>query len=368
MFEVINEDLKSNARTGILKIVHGKLETPFFMPVATKGAVKYASVDDLKKMDAQCLISNSFVLYLKPGLDVIEKNGGLHKFMKWNKGIFTDSGGFQCSRESFYIKTTNEGAYFKSPFDGKLHVLTPEYSMDIQETLGSDIAMCLDDMPTYSKNKKHVADKTKRTHLWAERCLESHENRKQLLFGIAQGGVFKDIRKKSMKFISNLDFDGIALGGLALGEPLDKMYDMIKTTVPLSPKNKPRYLMGVGSPEDIFKCVSLGIDCFDSTFPTQNARHSTIFTKKGKLRVLKGRYKNDLKSLDEDCNCVVCKKYTRAYIHHLQRMEEPLGKMLTTVHNLSFIINFMKDIRIAIKENRYEKFKKEFLANYKSDK
>jgi queuine tRNA-ribosyltransferase len=288
----------------------------------------------------------------------------LHKFENWNRGIFTDSGGFQCSRESFYIKTTDKGLHLRNPFDGRLHVLTPELSMEIQSTLGSDIAMCLDDMPNYSKDKKYVAEKTKTTHTWAERCLASHANSKQLLFGITQGGIFKDIRKKSMQFISKLDVDGIALGGLAIGEPVNKMYDMIKSTMQYASIQKPRYLMGVGSPEDLFRCISLGIDCFDSTFPTQNARHNTLFTSQGKIKIYKAVYKHDFNPIDEECNCPVCRKYSRAYIHHLQRMEEPLGKMLTTIHNLAFIINFMKDIRTAIKEDRYTKFKNEFLKRF----
>jgi queuine tRNA-ribosyltransferase len=365
MFEIIAEDKKTRARTGLLKTAHGKLETPFFMPVATKGAVKYVSADDLKKIGAFCIISNSFVLYLKPGLDVISHSGGLHKFMKWNRGIFTDSGGFQCCRESFFVKSTAEGLHLKSPFDGRAHLLTPEKSMEIQQTIGSDIAMCLDDMPSFSRDKKYVAEKTKTTHEWAERCLAAHTDKKQLLFGIAQGGVYADLRKKSMKFISSHEFDGIALGGLAIGEPLSNMHDMITATIEIAPRDKPRYLMGVGSPEDIFKCITLGVDCFDSTFPTQNARHNTLFTHKGKIKIFKGRYKHDLKPIDEECDCPVCAKYTRSYIHHLKRMEEPLGMMLATVHNLAFITNFMKDIRTSLKEGRFYKFQKEFLESFK---
>jgi queuine tRNA-ribosyltransferase len=365
MFELIEEDKKTNARLGILKTRRGKIDTPFFMPVATKATVKYISQSDLKSMGAKAVIANAFILFLKPGTDIIKKAGGIHKFMNFDKTIFTDCGGFQMLRKSLLEKPTNKGIQFKSPFNGKRYLISPEKIMQIEQDIGSDVAMMLDDVPCYGIKKESAVASLKRTHKWAKECIIAHKDKKQLLFGIAHGNFFKELRIKSAKFINKLSFDGTALGGLCIGEPKEKMYDMIKVSIHLLSKKKPRYIMGVGSPEDLIECVAHGIDIFDSVFPTQNARHDTLFTWKGKLRLDNARYKIDLKPIDKDCDCHVCKDYSRAYIKHLSNVNEALGKIYKTYHNLYFILRLMEKIREAIREDYFDKFRKEFLKGYK---
>ena len=358
-YEIVAEDGK--ARAGILKTKTGRYETPIFMPVATKGAVKLVSAHSLEEIGVDALIANAFLLYLKPGLDVIEKHGGIHRFMNWKKCIFTDSGGFQVlSLSDFKSKFSDNGLLFKSPFDGKEHLLNPKKVMEIEEKLGSDVAMALDQMPLYGSTKKDVIEATKRTHLWAENCLKEHKDDKQLLFGIAQGSVFKDLRKKSTEFISKLDFDGVALGGLCIGEPKQKMMEMARLSVRILPKNKPRYMMGVGSPRELIECVGQGIDIFDSVWPTRNARHGQALTSKGKLSIENKIYRKDLKPIDNNCGCKICKSYTRAYLHHLFRTKEQLGMKLLSYHNLYFLEELMRNIKDAIKEGSFRKLKNEY--------
>jgi len=349
------------ARTGILKTKTGEYETPFFMPVATKAAPKYLEVSELEELGAKAFISNAFLLYLKPGLEVIKKHKGLHNFTNWKNCIFTDSGGFQVlSLNDFKDKFTDKGLKFKSPFDGSYHELTPKLLMQIQNTLSSDIAMVLDHMPLHDYTYEQVKEATERTHLFARQCLEHHKDKSQLLFGIIQGGTFQDLRKHSAQFISSLDFDGIALGGLAVGEPLDKMNEMIKVSIVNMPENKPRYLMGVGSPKEIFEAVEQGIDIFDSVWPTRNARHGKIFAHEGYLEIDKSIHKNSIEPLDKSCNCKVCKTYTRAYLHHLIKTNEPTGKKLLSYHNIYFLQTMMKKIKVAIKEGRFKELKDEY--------
>ncbi|MBD3249876.1 tRNA guanosine(34) transglycosylase Tgt [Candidatus Woesearchaeota archaeon] len=363
MLKLINTD--NQARTGILKTKTRNIETPFFMPVATKTAVKYIDNFELNKIGIQCVISNAFILSLKPGIRLIKKAKGIHKFSKLNTAIFTDSGGFQKIRESFFIKSTDKGVLFRSPFDGKKHLLTPKKLMNIQNTLDSDVAMVIDDMPLHDESKAATIKAVERTHKWAEECIKYHKNKKQLLFGIAQGGLYPDLREASAKFISSLDFDGVAFGGLAIGEPSKQTYKMINSQVKHFPENKTRYLMGVGCPEQIINAIDAGADCFDSTFPTQNARHNTLFTSKGKLVIKNSKYKNDLKPLDKNCDCYVCQNFSRAYLRHLMKAKEPNALKYLSYHNIYFMNSFMKDIRTSIKENRFQKFKKDFLKNYK---
>lgn len=349
------------ARVGILKTKTGEYETPFFMPVATKAAVKYLDTEELEEIGANAFISNAFLLYLKPGLDVIKKHKGLHNFMNWKKCIFTDSGGFQVlSLNDFKDKFSDKGLKFKSPFDGSLHELTPKKVMEIEETIGSDVAMCLDQMPLYNSSREQVEEATKRTHIFAEQCIKYHKDKSQLLFGIAQGGVFPDLRKQSAQFISKLQFYGIALGGLAVGEPLKDMKEMIKISIENMPEEKPKYLMGVGSPKEIIEAVEQGVDIFDSVWPTRNARHGKIFTSEGYLEIEKAKYKSDLSSLDKKCNCNVCKTYTKSYLHHLFKTNEPLGKKLLSYHNLFFLQDLMQNLRHAIKDNKFKELKKEY--------
>jgi queuine tRNA-ribosyltransferase len=349
------------ARVGVLKTKTGEYTTPFFMPVATKGAVKYLDIEELEQLGTYSFISNAFLLYLKPGLDVIKKHKGLHNFMGWNKCIFTDSGGFQVlSLNNFKDKFSDKGLKFKSPFDGSLHELTPKKVMEIEEAIGSDVAMCLDQMPLYGSSYEQVKEATHRTHLFAEQCVKYHKDKSQLLFGIAQGGIFPDLRTESSKFISSLSFDGIALGGLAVGEPLQDMKKMIKISIENMPEEKPKYLMGVGSPKEIIEAVEQGVDIFDSVWPTRNARHGKIFTHEGYLEIEKAIHKISLEPLDQKCNCKICKTYTRSYLHHLHKNNEPLGKKLLTYHNLFFMQNLMQKIRTAIKENKWQELKHEY--------
>jgi queuine tRNA-ribosyltransferase len=338
------------------------------MPIATKGTAKQVSPDELKGLGTEAIISNAFVLYLKPGMDIIKQFKGIHNFMKWNKVIFTDSGGFQILSKTFLHSADDKGVYFKNPFEGKKEFFTPENIIKIEETIASDVAMALDFVPHYGNNKEYIANCTKRTHLWAERCIKSHEDKKQLLFGICQGGTFKDLREKSARFINNLDFDGIALGGLGIGEGRDLMANAIKFSTKNIDKEKPRYLMGVGSPEDIIDGIKLGIDCFDSRFPTMNARHGGIFTSKGKINIEKACYKSDEKPLDENCRCYVCKNYSKAFIHHLYKTYEPIKDRYGNIHNLFFIQNLIKECRKAIKDNEFESFRKKFFKEYKLNK
>ncbi|MBR9692129.1 tRNA guanosine(34) transglycosylase Tgt [Candidatus Woesearchaeota archaeon] len=363
MFKIIAKD--KDARTGILKTAHGKVETPFFMPVATKTAVKYLDPRDLEEIGIQAIISNAFVLSLRPGIKTIKKAGGIHKFMNFHNSIFTDSGGFQKIKDSFYIKSSDKGLHLKSPFDGEKFLLTPKMLMKIQNTIASDVAMVMDEMPLPNQPKKEVILAVKRTHKWAVECLKHHKNKKQLLFGIAQGGLFPDLREMSAKFISSLDFDGVAFGGLAIGEPEKKTYKMINAQVKHFPEDKVRYLMGVGNPTQLINAVYAGADCFDSTFPTQNARHSTLFTSQGKIKIKNAKYKNDMKPIDKNCNCYVCKNYTRSHIRHLIKMKEANGLRYCTYHNIHFMNNLMKQIRAAIKEHKLEKFKNSFLKKFK---
>ena len=364
MIKLTSKDGK--ARAGELHLNGKVIKTPFFMPVATKGSVKYMNSEKLKKAGVECIISNSLIFYWNPGLEIVRESGGLHNFINWNKGIFTDSGGFQSLDESMLIETTHDTARFRSPFDGKVHDITPEKAIEIQNCLGSDVAMCLDHVPKYSDNYRAVRSKTLRTHSWARRCKVHHDKlkTKQLLFGIVQGGNFVDMRKKSIEFFNKLDFDGLAQGGLAIGEPVEKMYEMLKETTPLMPENKPRYVMGVGNPVNILECVSHGIDCFDSTFPTQNARHGTIFTFNGKLKLFKNKYKNDHSPLEKDCSCFACKNYTRAFIRHLLKNREGVGLELATIHNIYFMQKLMNKIRDSIKEKRFDKFKIELQKKF----
>jgi len=356
MFKIKSTD--GTARTGELKTAHGIIKTPFFMPVTTKATAKFISFDDLREIDADCVISNSYILSRRPGLKTIKKAGGLHKFCTWDKGIFTDSGGFQTLDGFFMQKSTDEGALMKDPYSGTTALLTPEQSMDIQLTLGSDVAMCLDDVPKHDDDLQTTRSKTLRTHSWARRCIEHHKKKKskQLIFGIAQGGMNKDLRKKSIEFISGLGFDGIALGGLAIGEPISTMAEMIKASIPHATEEKPRYLMGVGSPKDLVKCIGLGVDCFDSTFPTQNGRHGTIFTFKGKLNILRKEFSDDMTPMEADCNCPVCKTYTRAYIHHLLKVGESNGKRLASFHNLWFVQRLIETARKSIEDSKFSEF------------
>ncbi|MFH1587624.1 MAG: tRNA guanosine(34) transglycosylase Tgt [Candidatus Diapherotrites archaeon] len=357
------ESESGNARAGVLKTVHGEIKTPFFMPVATKGSVKLLSVEEVELTKTRCLISNAFILSIKPGLDVIEKHNGLHKFMNWKKGLFTDSGGFQVLSDAFCLKLKDEGVLFRNPFTGKKMLFSPEKSIEIQNQLSSDVAMCLDDVPKAGAKIERIGEAVERTAEWAKKCKETHENKKQLLFGICQGGTSKKLRKKSAEQISEIGFDGHAIGGLAIGEPLSKMLETVEFTLPFIPKEKPRYLMGVGSVEELVKSIEMGIDCFDSVFPARTGRHGKVFTNAGHFNIGSVVHRFDLKPLDENCECFVCKSHTRSYIHHLFKTKEENAKKYITFHNLFFVQSMMDKIREEISEGNFSA--KSFLEKMK---
>ncbi len=372
-FKITHKDKK--ARVAKLETKSGTIESPFFMPVATKATVKYISSNDLKSMGNTAVISNAFVLYLRPGDEFFKNHGGIKKFMDYHGINATDSGGFQMYKEAFLIKTTKEGVWFRSPFDGTKHFVTPEGDMHIQMNIGSDIAMCLDSMPLVSHSKTRILDAIKKTTDWAKRCKEHHDKlnkgkkKKQLLFAITQGGTHKDLRKQSCKELKDIDVDGFSIGGLALGEPKKKMFEMVRIHKSIMPKDKPCYLMGLGSPMELLEAIGLGVDMFDSRFPTQNARRGTIFTSEGKLRLMRKEFEHDKSPLDKNCDCHVCKKYTRAFIRYQLSQKEGTGYHLATYHQLYYLMRLMEQARDAIKKKKYTSFKNTIKKIYdKEDK
>lgn len=361
------------ARTGTLETAHGSVRTPFFMPVASKATVKALQGVDLENLGFQSIITNSFLLSLSPGIDIVRQHGSVHAFMHFHNTIFTDSGGFQVLSKDFLQKKDDNGALFKDR-SGMKHSFTPEVAMENQLRLGSDVAMTLDDVAHYGLDGKHYVEAIKRTTNWARRCLSYHKKRreelgsKQLLFGIAQGGTSPEYRRYSTHKIAEMDFDGYALGGLVIGESRDELFANVHESVQHLPKNKPRYLMGLGSPPDIVRAVGYGVDCFDSIYPTSNARHGSMLTRHGRFMLKKRKYKDDLRPIMDNCECDTCKRYTRSYLHHLLRTHELLAYQLCTVHNLHFMSQLMKDLRQAIKEGRYTQFAELFLTDYFSGK
>ncbi|MBI4044059.1 MAG: tRNA guanosine(34) transglycosylase Tgt [Candidatus Diapherotrites archaeon] len=364
MFSLKSVDSSSDARNGILSTAHFEVETPFFMPVATKGAVKYVSNGELYGMGTQCMISNAFLFSMRPGLNVVKKARGIHRFINWNRGLFTDSGGFQVLDDGFLVRITEKGVLFNNPFDQRNELLSPEEAIRIQNDLGSDVAMCLDDVPKFGHSKEYFARSLKRTLEWAARCKKAHANEKQLLFGITQGGTFKDLRVHAAQTLSALDVDGIALGGLCIGESKKAMHAMVESSKKHIPEEKPVYLMGVGSPEDILEAVSLGVDCFDSAFPTRIARHGSVFTARGRIDLGKALYAKDLSPLDSACTCFVCKDFSRSFLSHLFKTKEETGLRYLSYHNLFFLQHFMANLRTALREGEFARFKKGFLKAY----
>ncbi len=369
-FLITSKDGK--ARTGILKTKHSEIKTPFFMPVATLTSGRSIGPSDYERIGVQCVISNAFLLSIRPGSERIKKLGGIQEFSGFKGSFFTDSGGFQSSRKEIHVKTTNNGVHLKSPYDGRTIIMTPEKLVEIQTKIESDVAMVIDDMAPPDSSKKEFEKALERTISWAKQCKRIHEEKKkkderireQLLFGIVQGGYDAELRKKSAKAIVKIGFDGYAIGGCAIGETKEEMYTAIKNSILELPENKPRYLMGVGSPPDIVKAVGMGVDCFDSIFPTRNARHNMIFTSKGPYQLDKAKYSEDKRPLEEGCKCPVCKKHSRAYIRHLSTIHETEGMRLRQIHNLYFMMKLMEKIREAIRKGKYEEFKKEFMKEW----
>ncbi|MDI3540897.1 MAG: queuine tRNA-ribosyltransferase [Thermosediminibacterales bacterium] len=364
-FKVLYECSKTGARIGELITAHGTVETPVFMPVGTQATVKTMTPEELIEIGAQIVLSNTYHLYLRPGHKLIEKAGGLHRFMNWPRPILTDSGGFQIFSLGNLREITDEGVTFRSHLDGSRHFITPEKAIEIQNSLGADIIMCFDECVPYTCEYEEVVSSVERTAKWAARCKEAHRfPERQLLFGIIQGGIFKDLRHRSTKQILSLDFPGYAIGGLSVGEPKNLMYQVLDYTIPMLPDDKPRYLMGVGSPDCLIEGAIRGIDMFDCVLQTRIARNGTVLTSSGKVVVRNARYSEDFSPLDPECDCYVCRNFTRAYIRHLFKTGEILGLRLTTYHNLYFTVRLMDKIKKAIKENNLAEFRDKFLQKY----
>ena len=363
-FEIIKKSKKTKARLGKLLTPHGVIDTPVFMPVGTKATVKAMTPRELEQLNINMILSNSYHLYLKPGHELIAQAGGLHQYMAWNGSILTDSGGFQIFSLGKLNKISDEGVFFNSHIDGSKHFINPEKAMEIQMALGSDIAMTFDECSPYPAGKFQAETAARRTLQWAKKCKEVHDHAKQSLFGIVQGGMYRDLRIQNARNLVELDFPGYAIGGLSVGEPKPLMYEVLDYTVPCLPMEKPRYLMGVGAPQSILEGVIRGVDMFDCVLPTRNARNGSIFTSSGKISITNSKYKNDLTPLDSKCNCYTCQNFTKAYLRHLYMSKEILSSILGTIHNLHFMALLMKNIRIAIQQDRILQYKETFLSNF----
>lgn len=364
-FQVFVTDKNSSARLGEVKTPHSVIPTPVFMPVGTQATVKSLTPEDLKAIGIEILLSNTYHLYLRPGENLVEKAGGLHSFMNWNKSILTDSGGFQVFSLSKLRRITDEGVHFNSHIDGSKHFLTPEKVMEIEQKLGADIAMCFDECTQVPCSYEEAKQAGERTTSWARRCKEAHHRKDQALFGIVQGNIYEDLRIKSAQEIAAIGFPGYAIGGLSVGEPKEDMYRILDLTHQLLPQDKPRYLMGVGAPEDLVEGVKRGVDMFDCVLPTRLARHGAAYTKTGKITVRNATFAEDFTPIDSECNCYVCQNYTRAYIRHLIKAEEMLAARLLSYHNIYFLAKLMENIRDAIKEGEFSQFYDNFYNNYK---
>ncbi|EIF14090.1 MULTISPECIES: tRNA guanosine(34) transglycosylase Tgt [Bacillus] len=364
-YEFIKECKQTGARLGRVHTPHGSFETPVFMPVGTLATVKTMSPDELKSMDAGIILSNTYHLWLRPGHDIVKEAGGLHKFMNWDRAILTDSGGFQVFSLSKFRNIEEEGVHFRNHLNGDKLFLSPEKAMEIQNALGSDIMMAFDECPPYPAEYDYMKRSVERTSRWAERCLKAHgRSDEQGLFGIVQGGEYEDLRTQSAKDLVSLDFPGYAIGGLSVGEPKHVMNRVLEFTTPLLPKDKPRYLMGVGSPDALIDGAIRGVDMFDCVLPTRIARNGTVFTNEGRLNMKNAKYERDFRPIDEECSCHTCQNYSRAYIRHLIRCNETFGIRLTTYHNLHFLLHLMEQVRQAIREDRLGDFREEFFERY----
>ena len=364
-YELIKKDSRTKARRGRVNTPHGPIETPVFMPVGTAGTVKAMKPEEVRDMGAQIILGNTYHLYLRPGHEVVKAAGGLHKFMNWERAILTDSGGFQVFILGAMRKISEEGVEFRSHIDGSKHMLSPEKSMEIQNALGSDIMMAFDECAPYPADRNYVKNSLERTTRWLKRCKEYHKNtEQQSLFGIMQGGMYKDLRKQSAEEIVELDLPGYAIGGLSVGEPKEIMYEVMDDCVDYLPADKPRYLMGVGSPDCLFEGVERGIDMFDCVLPTRIARHGMAMTSQGRVNIKNAKYERDFTPLDPNCDCYTCRNYSKAYLRHLFKSDEILSSMLMTTHNLHFLVNTMAGIRKAIEEDRFLEYKKEFYDSY----
>ena len=352
------------ARLGVVHTSRGKIHTPAFMPVGTQATVKTLTPEEVKGLGAEIILSNTYHLYLRPGMEIIRTAGGLHSFMNWPGPILTDSGGFQVFSLSKLRKITDDGVYFRSHLDGSKHFIGPEESMEIQRILGSDIAMAFDECSPFPCSYEEALTGVKRTTLWAERCLKSPHAPGQVVFGIVQGSVYPELRARSAREITGLDFPGYAVGGLSVGEPKPIMYEILESTTPLLPENKPRYLMGVGTADCLWEGVARGIDMFDCVLPTRIARNGTALTWRGKVVVRNAEYADDFSPIEDGCGCYTCQHYSKAYLRHLFHAGEILGPRLLTIHNLYFTLSLMEKIRQSIRDGCFEKEKEAFFKQY----
>lgn len=367
-FELLKKSSQCCARTGKLYTTRGVIDTPVFMPVGTLGAVKSISTEQLKQTTAQIILANSYHIYLRPGLEIIKKAGGIQKFNSWNKPMLTDSGGFQVFSLNDFRKIKEEGVWFKSHIDGSKHFISPEISMQIQKAIGADIIMCFDECTPYPATHSYAKNSMLMSLNWAKRCKEEFYKddsyKTQALFGIVQGSVYDDLRKESAMRMQDIDFVGYAIGGVSVGESKEEMIKVVENTAPYLPENKARYLMGVGMPEDIWNCIERGIDMFDCVIPTRNGRNGQAFTTYGKINIKNGEYKDKFEPLDPECDCQACKGYTKAYINHLFRSQEILALTLLSLHNVNFMLKLTDIIRKAIENDNFYKAKKAFFEKY----
>ena len=358
------ELLKGNTgpRRGRLSFPRGTIETPAFMPVGTYGTVKAMTPEELKEMGAEIILGNTFHLMLRPGTDIIKLHGDLHDFMHWDKPILTDSGGFQVFSLARLRKITEEGVSFNSPVDGRKIMLTPELSMQVQKDLGSDIVMIFDECTPYPATEQQAKDSMELSLRWAERSKKAHKGNPSALFAIVQGGMYDHLRQQSARALRDIGFDGYAIGGLSVGEPLEERNQVLDVTTPQLPQDKPRYLMGVGTPEDIIESVRRGVDMFDCVIPTRHARTGFLYSSTGIIKIRNAQYKEDTRPIDETCGCYTCRNYSRAYLRHLDKCKEILGARLNTIHNLHYYQQLMREIRAAIEEGRFDDYVKDFYA------
>ena len=364
-YELIKTCKQSGARLGRLHTPHGTIDTPIFMPVGTQATVKTMSPEELKEMNAQIILSNTYHLFLRPGHDIVREAGGLHAFMNWDRPILTDSGGFQVFSLSKLRDITEEGVTFRSHISGEKLFIGPEKAMEIQNALGADIIMAFDECPPYPADREYVKASTERTYRWLKRCMKAHQRpAEQALFGIVQGGMYQDLREESARQLVDLDLPGYAVGGLSVGESKELMYEVLVYTTPLLPEHKPRYLMGVGSPDALIEGSIRGIDMFDCVLPTRIARNGTAMTSQGRVVVRNAKYARDFTALDPEWDCYTCRNYTKAYLRHLIKADETFGLRLITYHNLYFLLELMKQVRQAILEDRLLDFRDAFMMKY----
>jgi len=367
-FHVIKRDSSCEARRCRITTLHGSVETPVFMPVGTQATVKSLSPDELESLGAQMILGNTYHLYLRPGAERIERLGGLHRFMHWSRSILTDSGGFQVFSLAKTRRIEEEGVVFQSHIDGSRHAIRPEDAIRIQNQLGSDIIMCFDECTAYPVDRAYVSDSVRRTIRWAERCRKAQNQPAQALFGIVQGGVFGDLRKLCLEKLMEIGFDGYAIGSLSVGESKEEMLGILEAMLPLMPGDRPRYLMGVGTPEDLVEGVRLGVDMFDCVMPTRNARNGMLFTWDGDMQIKNSCYADDGNPIDGDCTCYTCRRFSRAYLRHLYMARELLAYRLNTLHNLHFYLNLMAEMRKAIESGTFSQFRRHFCARRSCNK